>query len=267
MKSLELKNIKHPYKVGNRCEHFTPNIVDDTYFTENGNIIGFYKTNLKGKLRKLLDLIDIEFRSKNVPKSLLERSDVFSAVYKEGLTRKQAKATQTIQMSTILGSIMAKPHMKRFFPRRSAVHQEAKSKNYIKGMLMACLEGEKIIKKLMPEAYKEQKRLIDKVPSKWRFANLFTGSISNYNISAPFHLDRGNIKGALNMIFTKRLNSKGGHLHIPDYNATIEMSDNSLCVYPAWRNIHGVTPIYLDDDRSFRNTHIFYAVKGFEKYE
>ena len=37
--------------------------------------------------------------------------------------------------------------------------------------------------------------------------------------------------------------------------------------YPAWRNIHGVTPIYAEDDRAFRNTHIFYAVNGFKGYE
>ena len=92
MKVIDLKNVEHKYKIGNRCPFIEPNITEDSIFVEDGEVIGFYKKDLKGKLKKLLMLIDAEFRSKNVPKSLLERSDVFTAVYSKGKTRKQAKA-------------------------------------------------------------------------------------------------------------------------------------------------------------------------------
>jgi hypothetical protein len=86
----------------------------------------------------------------------------------------------------------------------------------------------------------------------------------NYNISAPFHRDTGNIVGAVNVIICKRLNSKGGDLHVPDYNATIGQQDNSILVYPAWRNVHGVTPIVPTHEGGYRNSLIFYPLKAFK---
>jgi hypothetical protein len=86
-----------------------------------------------------------------------------------------------------------------------------------------------------------------------------------YNISAAFHRDTGlNIAGAVNVIICKRLNSKGGDLHVPDYNATIGQQDNSILVYPAWRNVHGVTPIVPTHEGGYRNSLIFYPLKAFK---
>ncbi len=101
------------------------------------------------------------------------------------------------------------------------------------------------------------------MPKKWRFANLFTSSISNFNISAQFHRDGGNIVGAVNVIICKKHNSKGGDLHIPDYGATVGQQDNSILVYPAWRNVHGVTPIIPTHEGGYRNSLVFYPLKAF----
>ena len=262
-----LKKKEHKFKIGNRCPHIEPNIKEDTILIEDDEVIGFYIKNLKGKSKELLKLIDIEFRSKKVPKSLLERSDVFDAVYRKGLTRKSAKATQTIQMSTILGSLLPKHHMRRPYPCVSAVHQREEAKNYIKAMIIASKECENYIKRYAPEIYKRQTKLVkENVPKKWRFGNIFTGSISNYNISAPFHKDGANLKGCINVILTTRNNATGGCLHVPEYDITMEMANNSMCVYPSWRTMHGVTPIQVNDDRSYRNTHIFYLLNGFQDY-
>tara|TARA_R100000152_G_scaffold18399_1_gene10196 strand:+ start:9013 stop:9834 length:822 start_codon:yes stop_codon:yes gene_type:complete len=267
MKSVELISKEHNHKIGQRCKDIEPNVTQDSLFVENGEIIGFYKTNITGKIKKLLDIIDIEFRSKNVPKSLLERSDVFDAVYNKGKTRKQAKATQTIQMSTILGSMLPKPHMRRPYPCVSSVHYKNEAKNFIKAMIMASIESESLIKKYANNILQRQKELVSKkVPKKWQFGNIFTGSISNYNISAPYHKDNNNLVGGVNVIYTTRSDAEGGFLNVPEYDITIEMAHNSVCVYPAWKNMHGVTPIKTYGSRSYRNTHIFYVLKGFEKY-
>ena len=124
-------------------------------------------------------------------------------------------------------------------------------------------ESEQLIKEILPEQYQQQVKLFDNVPDQWRFGNLFTSSISNYNISAPFHRDAGNIVGAVNVIICKKLNSRGGDLHIPDYNATIGQQDNSILVYPAWKNMHGVTPIIPTHEGGYRNSLIFYPLKAF----
>jgi hypothetical protein len=130
-------------------------------------------------------------------------------------------------------------------------------------MLMLALESEKLIAEILPQQYQTQVDLFKHVPEKWKFGNLFTSSISNYNISASFHRDIGNIVGAVNVIVCKRLNSKGGDLHIPDYDATIGQEDNSILVYPAWRNVHGVTPIIPTFEGGYRNSLVFYPLKAF----
>jgi hypothetical protein len=212
---------------------------------------------------RLADLANAEFRTKNVPKSLLERSDVYAKVYKEGMTRKQAMATGTVQMSSIIGSIPPKPHMQRPYPSISSVHSSKTAQTFIKAMLMLVKESEQLIKEILPNQYAKQYELFNKVLDKWKFGNLFTSSISNYNISAPFHRDTGNIVGAVNVIICKKHNSKGGDLHIPDYGATIGQQDNSILVYPAWRNVHGVTPIIPIHEGGYRNSLIFYPLNAF----
>ena len=131
-------------------------------------------------------------------------------------------------------------------------------------MWASCLEAENIIKELTPIIYQRQVKLFEDVKKEWRFGNIYTGSISNFNISAPFHKDTGNIKGTVNTILTKRNNANGGCLNVPDYNVTFEQANNSMLVYPAWKNIHGVTPIIKTAKDGYRNSLIFYPLKAFK---
>jgi hypothetical protein len=93
---------------------------------------------------------------------------------------------------------------------------------------------------------------------------MFTSSISNYNIPAPFHRDNANIQGCVNVIIAKKNNATGGNTTVPDYGATMDSCDNSMLVYPAWRNVHGVTPIVLTAEGGYRNSLVFYPLKSFK---
>ena len=126
------------------------------------------------------------------------------------------------------------------------------------------IEAEQIVKKITPEIYERQQELLADVKDEWKFGTMYTSSISNYNISAPFHRDTGNIVGTVNIILTKRNNSKGGCLNVPDYNVTFEQTNNSMLVYPAWKNVHGVTPIIPTAKDGYRNSLIFYPLKAFK---
>jgi hypothetical protein len=263
MKRIDLIPIEHNRKIGEACEYIEPNVTVDCIFYADGEPIGFYMKQMPEKMCKLADLANSEFRSKNVPKSLLERSDAFSKYYKENITWSQASKSSTIQMSAILGSIPPKYHMMRPYASISKVHSEKKAQTFIKAMLLLAKESEQLIKQILPKQYDQQIELFKDVSEKWKFGNLFTSSISNYNISAPFHRDTGNIVGAVNVIICKQKNAKGGDLHIPDYNATIGQVDNSILVYPAWRNVHGVTPIIPTHEAGYRNSLIFYPLKAF----
>ena len=263
MKIVELKKIENSTRIGDRCSAFEPNITEDSLFIENNEVIGFYIRELPEKARKLVEIANIEFRSDRVPKSLLERSDTILLATIGGMKRSEARKLTTVQMSSIIGSIPPKPHFKRNYATKSSVHSVASASVFIKAMALLCKEAEKIVKELMPEQYDRQKKLIEQIDEKWRFGNLFTSSISNYNISAPFHIDKANLVGCSNVIITKRHSAKGGNLHIPDYGVTIDSADNSMLFYPAWRNVHGVTPIEPLNENGYRNSLIFYPLKSF----
>lgn len=256
MKRIDLVQIKHNVKVGDKCGEFTPNITEDCIFYENDIPVGFFIKNITGKLKSFIEIANIELRSKNVPKSVMKRSS--------GLT---GEGEDVLQYSTIIGGVPPKPHMRRDYATMSSVHNVKTAQTFIKAMLLACKEAEKVIQEIMPEQYEFQKKCIEEnVPKQFRFGSLFTSSISNYNISAPFHKDNANLKGCVNVIITKKQNAKGGDLHVPDYNATMDSSNNSMLVYPAWRNLHGVTPIRQITKDGYRNSLVFYPLKAFKKY-
>ncbi len=254
MKRVDLIKVEHNVKIGDKCEYIEPNVTEDSMFYADGEAIGFYLTKMPEKMFKLADLANKELRSKNVPKSEMKRSSGFG---------EKNKGKEVIQYSTIIGSIPPKPHMQRPYASISSVHSSKTAQTFIKAMLLLAKESEQLIKEVLPSQYEKQVELFRDVPEKWRFANLFTSSISNYNISAPFHRDTGNIVGAVNVIICKKFNSKGGDLHIPDYGATIGQQDNSILVYPAWRNVHGVTPIIPTLEGGYRNSLVFYPLKAF----
>ena len=260
MERIDLEQVEHSVKIGDKCPAFEPNITEDCIFYVDGDPIGFYMTKMPEKMCKLADLANAEFKSKNVPKSLMDRISSVKGKFKNTATN---IGEGVEQMSAILGSIPPKPMVRRPYPTRSSVHSVKTAQTFIKAMLLLAKESEKLIAEIMPEQYQRQKELFEQVPDEWKFGNLFTSSISNYNISAPFHRDTGNIQGAVNVIITKRRNSKGGNLNVPDYGATIDQCDNSILVYTAWRNVHGVTPIEPTYEGGYRNSLIFYPLKAF----
>lgn len=256
MKTIDLVQLQHSVKVGDSCGEIQPNITEDCIFAYDGKPIGFYIKSIDGKLKQLVEIANAELLSDRVPKSEMRRSS--------GLRNKE---NEVRQFSTIIGSCPPKPHMRRPYPTISSVHQVKTAQTFVKAMLMACSEAEEVIKSLTPEIYETQKRIIEeKIPSQWRFGKLFTSSISNFNIAAAFHRDAANLEGCVNVIIAKRKNAKGGNTTVPDYGATMDSCDNSMLVYPAWRNIHGVTPIVPLKDDGYRNSLVFYPLKAFSAY-
>lgn len=257
MKHIELIPVEHNVKIGDKTEHKTPTIKEDSIFYFNGEPIGFYVKDMgkyNPKLTKLADIADAELRSNRVPKQVMNRTSG-----EQGLTGKVQ------QYSTILGSIAPRPHMKRPYASVSKVHNVKSAETFIKSMLLLCRESEELMKQLVPSLYEKQLRTIEEnIPKKWRFGRLFTSSISNFNISAPVHRDAGNLEDCCNVIITKKRNATGGNLYVPDYDATMDSENNSMLVYPAWRNTHGVTPIVPTQTNGYRNSLVFYPLKCFK---
>lgn len=260
MKRIDLIKIDHNVKIGYVCEYIEPNITEDCIFYADNEPIGFYMTKMPDKMCKLANLANLELLSNKVPKTKMNRATL------DGYNEKTGKGIYKYvsQFSTILGSCAPKPHMRRPYASISSVHSVKSAEIFIKAMILLAKESELLIKNILPQQYEKQVEVFNDVLDKWRFGNLFTSSISNYNISAPFHRDTANIVGAVNVIICKKHNSKGGDLNVPDYGATIGQQDNSILVYPAWRNVHGVTPIIPTHEGGYRNSLIFYPLKAFK---
>lgn len=259
MKRIDLIQQQHDVKIGDVCSHINPNVTEDSLFYYDNEPIGFYIKDISKhseKLAKLADIANTELRSKNVPKSEM------------GRTSGQRGKGSVQQYSTIIGSVPPRPHNRRPYPSISSVHNVKTAQTFIKAMLLLCKESEQLIKKITPNIYERQKQIIEtNIPKKWRFGELFTSSISNYNISAPFHRDAGNLEHCVNVIIAKKQNATGGNTTVPDYGATMDSCDNSMLVYPAWRNIHGVTPIVPTHSGGYRNSLVFYPLKAFANLE
>ncbi|CAB5225479.1 hypothetical protein UFOVP746_22 [uncultured Caudovirales phage] len=256
MKTLDLIMQPHNVKVGDTTPDLMPNIVEDTLFVSDGEVVGFYLKSVPDKLKQYVEIANAELLSDRVPKSEMRRSS--------GLRNAEAEVKQ---YSTIIGSCAPKPHMKRAYPMISSVHNVKSAQTFIKAMLLAVREAEEVMREIAPTVFEKQEKIItEKVPPKWRFGRLFTSSISNFNIAANYHRDAANLEGCANVIIAKRSHAKGGNTTIPDYSATVDSADNSMLVYPAWRNVHGVTPIVPLREDGYRNTLVFYPLKAFNAY-
>ena len=268
MRKVELEKRDHNIKMGKICPFIQPTVFEDCILTERGETIGMYIKDISKydtKLTQLLSIANKEFNSANVPKRFLHRTDSINKAKKADMPLSQIRDMEGMvtQYSAILGSVPKNPRLRRMFHGYSSLHEHDKARTFSKAMMGCSQIGMMLIKQLAPELYGTQMNAIKDVEDKWRYGKYFTSSISNYNISAPYHIDSRNIVGSLNIIYTKRSNSEGGCLNVPDYGATFEQRDNSMLVYPAWRNMHGVTPINEHAKGGYRNSLIFYSIKAF----
>ncbi len=257
LKAIRLKPSTSPLKIGDACPTLEPTVTESCILLDpDGSQVGLFLKELPKDLVNLVTIADQELRSDRVPKSLMKRSS--------GLHDDKA---EVLQYSTILGSIPPKPHMRRAYPSRSSVHSNKKATTFVKAMNAAGIAAFKLVEQHIPSVVAAHRAAChDRLPSKWRFALDFSSTISNCNISAPIHQDHANVKRAINFIITKRQNSTGGNLHVPDFDATFDQTNNSLLVYPAWRNRHGVTPIIPTHQNGYRNSHVWYALDSFAKH-
>jgi hypothetical protein len=262
MKSIDLIMQPHNVKIGDTTPELEPNIKEDCLLVSDGEVIGFYLKQIPDKLKQYVEIANAELLSERVPKSYMERKRPIGTNPNGTIKYEVIR-----QFSTIIGSCAPKPHMRRPYPMVSSVHNVKSTETFIKAMLLACKESEEIIREIAPSVYEKQEKVIkEKVPPKWRFGRLFTSSISNYNIAANYHRDAANLEGCVNVIIAKRSHAKGGNTTVPDYSATVDSADNSMLVYPAWRNVHGVTPIVPLREGGYRNSLVFYPLKAFSAY-
>ena len=265
MKEIQLKPVENSVKIGDNVPNLEPTLTEDAYLMDGDDVVGLYLRDMGKRASQLLSVANKEFMSDRVKKTLMERKSDIADRWAKGEWQRQRYWSKGVsQMATLIGSIPPKGLVRRHYAKRSAIHLSDTAKTYVKAMLLLVGEVERIMEERMSKQYRLQKKQLGRCGDKWRLGDLFTSGISNYNVAARYHRDVANWDECVNVIMTKRHNAKGGNLSIPDHDVVADQCDGSMLIYPAWSNVHGVTPIEPIREDGYRNTHVLYCLKAFD---
>lgn len=128
--------------------------------------------------------------------------------------------------------------------------------------LIAGLSGplSKILAGLLPE----QAAALDATPVSpdWRIGGgPWTSGVINRTSALPYHRDGANFDAWSAMPCVRR-GTRGGHLHIPEYDVTLPVRDGMTLFFNGYRIVHGVTPIQGTAEDGYRVTIVFYCLRG-----
>lgn len=108
----------------------------------------------------------------------------------------------------------------------------------------------------------DREQLADVLPE-WKMGGkkLWTSGVVNHTAQLPYHRDNFNypVWSAMPVI---RRGTRGGHLHIPEYDMVIPCQDSTVSIFLGQGLVHGVTPIDKRDDDGYRFSVVYYALKG-----
>ena len=98
----------------------------------------------------------------------------------------------------------------------------------------------------------------------WRMGNTcWTSGIVNDTAGLYYHYDKNNVPDTWSAMIVLRAGTKGGHLHIADYDITVPCRNGDLLFFPGMNYAHGVTPITESLKGGYRFSAVYYSVKRF----
>lgn len=98
----------------------------------------------------------------------------------------------------------------------------------------------------------------------WRLgdAQLWTSGVINDTAQLPYHRDGFNFPTWSAMPVVRR-GTRGGHLHLPEYNLVVPCADATVTLFDGSRRVHGVTPITRTQrGQGYRMSVVYYALRG-----
>lgn len=115
-----------------------------------------------------------------------------------------------------------------------------------------------------PDLVDEGDRQLGEVLPDWRLdegRSFWTSGIVNRTSQLPYHRDAFNFPTWSAMPVVRR-GVEGGHLHLPEYGATIACRDGWGVFFGGWNLVHGVTPMRLTRPDGYRYSVVYYSLKG-----
>ncbi|AYB70544.1 hypothetical protein SEA_SERENDIPITOUS_2 [Mycobacterium phage Serendipitous] len=102
------------------------------------------------------------------------------------------------------------------------------------------------------------------VKPEWRLGEtkLWTSGVVNDTAQLPYHRDGFNFPVWSAMPVLRR-GTRGGHLHLPEYDLVVPCDDSSVTLFQGSRYVHGVTPITrVKRGEGYRVSVVYYALRG-----
>jgi hypothetical protein len=115
----------------------------------------------------------------------------------------------------------------------------------------------------LPEVFLHDKAEVEQVLPEWRMTEdaLWTSGVINQASALPYHRDGSNFDTWSAMPVVRR-GMDGGHLHMPEYDITINCRDGWALWFNGYAYVHGVTPMKARAKDGYRYSIVFYAKRG-----
>lgn len=119
------------------------------------------------------------------------------------------------------------------------------------------------LREQLPEVYLHDIEEVDQVLPEWRMTEdaLWTSGVINQSSALPYHRDGANFDTWSAMPVIRR-GMDGGHLHMPEYDITINCRDGWALWFNGYAYVHGVTPMKTRAKDGYRYSIVFYAQRG-----
>lgn len=88
----------------------------------------------------------------------------------------------------------------------------------------------------------------------------WTSGVVNRSSPLPYHRDRNNFDAWSAMVVVRR-SVRGGHLHVPEYDVTIDCRDGDVVYFNGNDLMHGVTPMTRTAKTGYRLSAVYYPVR------
>lgn len=162
----------------------------------------------------------------------------------------------------VFGTLQPSKLRQRFGCKSAALNRD--QPYLVSQLYKLAVESFEKLKEHEPHRANDHNELVKtKIHKDWLMSNTpFSSGIINYSAALPYHRDSGNIKGSWSAMVCSRKNMTGGNLHLPEYDITLGVPNNSLIWFNGQTIWHGVTPMKATHKNAYRFTIVYYAKNG-----
>jgi hypothetical protein len=162
--------------------------------------------------------------------------------------------------SRVFGYSSRRELMRRNACRCSAAALEAPEAHSIVADSATELSAE--VRRLAPERAEPDETLAKSmIDGDWLMGeSWWTSGVLNFNSPLAYHFDANNAP-VWNAMVSIRKGVRGGHLHVPAYDLVLACRDGDVAFFPAYQELHGVTPLKVRAD-GYRFTAVYYTIEG-----